>query len=183
MILPVSLKSPIIISDSLATQKLYNFLLISACCVHWIKRPKAFRYFAIAHTSWVAACERIAIFNDLLGVICVMRQNIEMEKLFRQLTERRIPPWQEIFSSKKSAKKIFKNSKTTKLNFRNEISHLRIFYESINIWPTFFVCKIFISTWPMVHLSKEENREDPIKWANSSAQKPMKICTMCVLST
>ena len=71
MILPVSLKSPIIISDSLATQKLYNFLLISACCVHWIKRPKAFRYFAIAHTSWVAACERIAIFNDLLGVICV----------------------------------------------------------------------------------------------------------------
>ena len=71
----------------------------------------------------------------------------------------------------------------TQLNFRNEISHLRIFYESINIWPTFFVCKIFISTWPMVHLSKEENREDPIKWANSSAQKPMKICTMCVLST
>ena len=88
------------------------------------------------------------------------------------------------FSSKKSAKKIFKNSKPTKLKFRNEISHLRIFVTvSIKIWPTFFVCKIFISTWTIVHLSKEENREDPIKWANSSAQKPMKICSMCVLST
>ena len=117
ILLPVSLKSPIVIADSLASQKLYIFLLISACCVHWIKRPKAFRYFAIAHTSWVAACERIAIFNDLLGVICVMRQNIEMEKLFRQLTERRIPPWQEIFSPKKVQKKNLQKFQTHQTEF------------------------------------------------------------------